>query len=357
MTFNIQNKMDAVLVADASLNTPQNNSTQDQYNRLKDDATISAYMSQSYIAVSVADSVENVKAQLVNDLKDELIPTYLYVVDKDNYLNGILPVKSLLTAANDRFVSDVMRHTFFSVSPEQNRHDVYQLISQSGLDSVPVMHFGKLVGVLRPQDIAELIEDENTLDAQMQGASSPLEQPYLETSPVTLWRKRVVWLLMLFVAEAYTSTVLHAFEDRLEAAISLAFFIPLLIGTGGNSGTQITSTLVRAMALGEVSLRNVWSVLRKEITTSIMVALTMGIAGFVRAWFLGVGMEVMIVVGLTLVSITVWSAVVSSVIPMVLKRLGIDPAVVSAPFIATLIDGTGLIIYFEIATHVMSEFA
>ncbi|MBG3013084.1 magnesium transporter [Proteus faecis] len=357
MKFNTQNKMDAVLVADASLNTPQNNSTQDQYNRLKDDATVSAYMSQSYIAVSIADSIEYVKAQLVNDLKDELIPTYLYVVDKDNYLNGILPVKSLLTAANELFVSDVMRQTFFSVSPEQNRHDVYQLISHSGLDSVPVMHFGKLVGVLRPQDIAELIEDENTLDAQMQGATSPLEQPYLETSPVTLWRKRVVWLLMLFVAEAYTSTVLHAFEDRLEAAISLAFFIPLLIGTGGNSGTQITSTLVRAMALGEVSLRNIWSVLRKEITTSIMVALTMGIAGFVRAWFLGVGMEVMIVVGLTLISITVWSAIVSSVIPMVLKRLGIDPAVVSAPFIATLIDGTGLIIYFEIASHVMSEFA
>lgn len=357
MKFNTQNKMDAVLVADASLNTPQNNSTQDQYNRLKDDATVSAYMSQSYIAVSIADSIEYVKAQLVNDLKDELIPTYLYVVDKDNYLNGILPVKSLLTAANELFVSDVMRQTFFSVSPEQNRHDVYQLISHSSLDSVPVMHFGKLVGVLRPQDIAELIEDENTLDAQMQGATSPLEQPYLETSPVTLWRKRVVWLLMLFVAEAYTSTVLHAFEDRLEAAISLAFFIPLLIGTGGNSGTQITSTLVRAMALGEVSLRNIWSVLRKEITTSIMVALTMGIAGFVRAWFLGVGMEVMIVVGLTLISITVWSAIVSSVIPMVLKRLGIDPAVVSAPFIATLIDGTGLIIYFEIASHVMSEFA
>ncbi|HCH50355.1 MAG TPA: magnesium transporter [Proteus sp.] len=357
MKFTTQNKMDAVLVADASLSTPQNKSTQDQYNRLKDDATVSAYMSQSYIAVSIADSVENVKAQLVNDLKDELIPTYLYVVDKDNYLNGVLPVKSLLTAANDLFVSDIMRQTFFSVSPEQDRHDVYQLISHSGLDSVPVMHFGKLVGVLRPQDIAELIEDENTLDAQMQGATSPLDQPYLDTSPVTLWRKRVVWLLMLFVAEAYTSTVLHAFEDRLEAAISLAFFIPLLIGTGGNSGTQITSTLVRAMALGEVSLRNVWSVLRKEITTSIMVALTMGIAGFVRAWFLGVGMEVMIVVGLTLVSITVWSAVVSSVIPMVLKRLGVDPAVVSAPFIATLIDGTGLIIYFEIASHVMSEFA
>ncbi|OAT34804.1 magnesium transporter [Proteus myxofaciens] len=357
MKVTTQHKVDATLVADNTLNTQQKNPQQDKHQRLKDDTTVSAYMSQSYIAVSVADPIERVKAQLVNDLQDEVIPTYLYVIDKDNYLNGILPVKSLLTASNDLFVSDIMRQTFFSVSPDQNRHDVYQLINHSGLDSVPVMHFGKLVGVLRPQDIAELIEDENTLDAQMQGATSPLDQPYLETSPVVLWRKRVVWLLMLFIAEAYTSTVLHAFEDRLEAAISLAFFIPLLIGTGGNSGTQITSTLVRAMALGEVSLRNVWSVLRKEITTSIMVAVTMGLAGFARAWFLGVGMEVMMVVGFTLVLITVWSAVVSSVIPMVLKRVGIDPAVVSAPFIATLIDGTGLIIYFEIASHIMSEFA
>lgn len=357
MKFTTPNKMDATLVANKCLHTPTPHSHQNKSQRATDDDAIRAYMSQSYIAVSVADPVHQVKTQLVNDLKDELIPTYLYVVDKDNYLNGILPVKSLLTADNSLFVSDIMRQTFFSVSPEQNRHDVSQLISQSGLDSVPVIHFGKLVGVLRPQDIAELIEDENTLDAQMQGATSPLEQPYLETSPITLWRKRVVWLLMLFVAEAYTSTVLHAFEDRLEAAISLAFFIPLLIGTGGNSGTQITSTLVRAMALGEVSLRNVWSVLKKEITTSLMVAVTMGFAGFVRAWFLGVGFEVMLVVGLTLISITVWSAIVSSIIPMLLKRFGVDPAVVSAPFIATLIDGTGLIIYFEIASHIMSQFA
>jgi magnesium transporter len=159
-----------------------------------------------------------------------------------------------------------------------------------------------------------------------------------------------VWLLLLFVAEAYTSSVLQHFEEALESAIALAFFIPLLIGTGGNSGTQITSTLVRSMALGEVRLRDMGRVIRKEVSTSLLIAMTLGLAGCLRAWMMGIGMEITLIVSLTLVCITLWSAVVSSVIPMA-KRVGIDPAVVSAPFIATLIDGTGLIIYFKIAQY------
>lgn len=160
-----------------------------------------------------------------------------------------------------------------------------------------------------------------------------------------------MWLLLLFVAEAYTSSVLQHFEEALESAIALAFFIPLLIGTGGNSGTQITSTLVRSMALGEVRLRDMGRVIRKEVSTSFLIALTLGLAGCLRAWMMGIGMEITLIVSLTLVCITLWSAIVSSVIPMMLKRIGIDPAVVSAPFIATLIDGTGLIIYFKIAQY------
>lgn len=344
-------KADALVMTTPSVNPPHQTERQTH----TDEDAVSAYMSQAYIRVAVSDTIAQVKHVLREKLDGEQIPTYLYVLDEDNYLNGILPVKALLTSGEELFVAEVMRQNYFFVSPEQTRHDVYELINNSGIDTVPVVQFGKLAGILRPQDIAELIEDENTQDAALQGGSQPLDKPYLSTSPVTLWRKRAVWLLMLFVAEAYTGTVLKAFEDQLEAAISLAFFIPLLIGTGGNSGTQITSTLVRAMALGEVGLRNIGAVLRKELTTSLMVAFTMGCAGMIRAWFLGVGPEIMIVVSLTLVCITVWSAVVSSIIPMVLQRLKVDPAVVSAPFIATLIDGTGLIIYFEIARHVMTD--
>ena len=223
-------------------------------------------------------------------------------------------------------------------------------LSERGLDLVPVVDKGELVGCLMEKEIAHLLEDDVTEDAQLQGATLPLEKPYLEISPWTLWKKRSVWLLLLFVAEAYTSSVLQHFEEALESAIALAFFIPLLIGTGGNSGTQITSTLVRSMALGEVRLRDMGRVIRKEVSTSFLIALTLGLAGL-RAWMMGIGMEITLIVSLTLVCITLWSAIVSSVIPMVLKRIGIDPAVVSAPFIATLIDGTGLIIYFKIAQY------
>lgn len=356
MTFTTQNKAGTVAIAQSAVKNVRQKNNHTQQPKI-DDTTVSAYMSQSYLPVSVADSIASVKISLIEHLEGEQIPTYLFVVDSDNYLNGILSVKSLLAASEDLLVADIMRHNYFSVSPEQSRHAVYDLINHSGLDMIPVVQFGKLMGVLRPQDIAELIEDENTLDAQLQGATTPLDEPYLTTSPVTLWRKRVVWLLMLFVAEAYTGTVLKAFEEQLEAAISLAFFIPLLIGTGGNSGTQITSTLVRAMALGEVSLRNLGTVLKKEVSTSFLVAITIGGAALIRAWILGVGYEVTIVVSLTIVAITVWSSIVASIIPMVLQKLKVDPAVVSAPFIATFIDGTGLIIYFEIAKLVMTEFA
>nr|WP_314263045.1 magnesium transporter [uncultured Moellerella sp.] len=356
MTFSSQNKAETMTIRSSAIKG-EKFTRQDNNQIKKDESIVSGYMSQAFISASVADTIASVKSNLINKIEGEQIPTYLFVIDHDNYLNGILSVKSLLTAADDLFVSDIMRHNYFSVSPDQSRHEVCDLINHSGMDMVPVVQFGKLMGVLRPQDISELIEDENTLDAQLQGASMPLDEPYLDTSPWTLWRKRVGWLLMLFVAEAYTGTVLKAFEEQLEAAISLAFFIPLLIGTGGNSGTQITSTLVRAMALGEVSLRNLGAVLKKEVSTSFLVAVTIGGAALIRAWVLGVGSEVTIVVSLTIVAITVWSAIVSSIIPMVLQRLKIDPAVVSAPFIATLIDGTGLIIYFEIAKQVMTEFA
>ena len=208
-----------------------------------------------------------------------------------------------------------------------------------------------MIGCLNEKEIARLLADEVTEDAQLQGATLPLDKPYLEISPVVLWKKRELWLLLLFIAEAYTSSVIQHFEEALESAIALAFFIPLLIGTGGNSGTQITSTLVRAMALGEVGMRDLGRILRKEMSTAVLVAITLGTAGCIRAWMMGIGPEITLIVSITLVCVTLWSAVVSSVIPLVIKRLGIDPAVVSAPFIATLIDGTGLIIYFKIAQH------
>ena len=276
-------------------------------------------MNADFITVPATMTVTHAREYLLSQLKTDEIPTRVFITADDYHLRGTLSVKKLLQCDDeDKAVGVMMDYSYFQVSPDDDRNDVAHLLGKGGLDVVPVVANNTLVGVLGEREIARLVEDENTEDAQRQGASLPLDKPYLETSP---------W--------------------------ALAFFIPLLIGTGGNSGTQITSTLVRAMALGEVSLRNLGAVIRKEVTTSLLIAVTIGLAAWVRAWIMGVGMEVTLVVSLSLVAITVWSAIVSSIIPMLLKRLGIDPAVVSAPFIATFIDGTGLIIYFKIAQHVL----
>lgn len=312
---------------------------------------IAQYMRTDFITLPDHLSVNGAREYFVSQLTTDDIPGQVFVV-AGKALRGVLSIKRLLQEKDTSLsINHLTDSCLFHVKPDDERAQVVAELAERELDLVAVVEKGELVGCLMEKEIAHLQEDDVTEDVQLQGATLPLEKPYLEISPWTLWKKRSVWLLLLFVAEAYTSSVLQHFEEALESAIALAFFIPLLIGTGGNSGTQSTSTLVRSMALVEVRLRDMGRVIRKEVSTSLLIALTLGLAGCLRAWMMGIGVEITLIVSLTLVCITLWSAVVSSVIPMVLKRIGIDPAVVSAPFIATLIDGTGLIIYFKIAQY------
>jgi magnesium transporter len=170
-------------------------------------------------------------------------------------------------------------------------------------------------------------------------------------------RRRVGWLLLLFLAETFTGSVLRLFESELSRVVALSFFIPLLIGTGGNTGTQITTTLVRAMGTGQVRFRDLPAVVAKEMSTGTLIAVAMAIAAMIRAWTLGVGPQIALTVTLTVAAIVMWSALVSSILPLVLKKIRIDPAVVSAPMIATIVDGTGLMIYFVIAHATLPQLA
>jgi len=180
-----------------------------------------------------------------------------------------------------------------------------------------------------------------------------LDEPYLRARSVLLWRKRVGWLLALFFAEAYTGTVLRHYQGEVEAVVALSFFIPLLIGTGGNVGSQVVTTIVRAMAVGDVRLSDVFRIVRKELVTGLMLGAVMAVATFIRAMTLRVGVDVGLTVAIAVMAIVVWAAVVGAVLPLVLQRLHVDPAVVSAPFISTLVDGTGLMIYFTVARLVL----
>ncbi|BDC81732.1 MULTISPECIES: magnesium transporter [Aeromonas] len=317
--------------------------------------SVGANMRHEFLAIGDQETVGSAK-QLIHDAWDNAqLFQNLYVVNNDHRLLGSISLKSLLIADPQLPVSELMDRETVRINARADQELAARLLIDRDISTLPVEDQGKLVGIFHVDDAADILELESTEDAEMQGGSSPLDTPYLQATPWQLWRKRVGWLLILFVAEAYTGTVLRAFEEQLEAAIALAFFIPLLIGTGGNSGTQITTTIVRAMAVGEVSLRNLGTVLKKEISTGLLISAAIALAAWVRAWSLGVGPEIGMVVTLTIIAIVLWSATVASVIPMVLRRFRIDPAVVSAPFIATLVDGTGLIIYFEIAKLLLPE--
>lgn len=317
--------------------------------------SVGANMRQEYLVVREADSAGRAR-QLLHDAWDNArLFRQIYVVNGEGKLLGSISLKALLIADPQASVATLMDREAVRINARADQELAARLLIDRDLQVLPVEDRGRLVGIFHLDDAADILERESTEDAEMQGGSSPLDTSYLQATPWQLWRKRVGWLLVLFVAEAYTGTVLRAFEEQLEAFIALAFFIPLLIGTGGNSGTQITTTIVRAMAVGEVSLRNLGSVLKKEISTGLLISAAIALAAWVRAWSLGVGPEIGLVVTLTIIAIVLWSATVASVIPMVLRRFRIDPAVVSAPFIATLVDGTGLIIYFEIAKLLLPQ--
>ena len=317
--------------------------------------SVGANMRHEYLAVDQGTTVESAKRRIHVAWGKAQLFQHLYVVDGERRLLGSVSLKSLLIADPLRPVSELMEREAVRINARADQELAARLLIDRDISTLPVEDQGRLVGVFHVDDAADILELESTEDAELQGGSSPLDTPYLQATPWQLWRKRVGWLLILFVAGAYTGTVLRAFEEQLEAAIALAFFIPLLIGTGGNSGTQITTTIVRAMAVGEVSLKNLGTVLRKELSTGLLISVAIAIAAWVRAWSLGVGPEIGMVVTLTIIAIVLWSATVASIIPMVLRRLRIDPAVVSAPFISTLVGGTGLIIYFEIAKWLLPE--
>ncbi|MCV7179989.1 magnesium transporter [Mycolicibacterium sphagni] len=282
----------------------------------------------------------------------------IYVTDDDLGLTGFLEFQDLVLAQPDQPVAELSSEDPVWVRPTVDAEQAAQSLVDYELAALPVVdEHRRLLGVLTADAAADIIETEATRDAERQGGSEPLEVPYLRASPFRLWRKRIIWLLVLFVAEAYTGTVLRAFEQEMEAVVALAFFIPLLIGTGGNTGTQITTTLVRAMGTGQVRLRDLPRILAKEMSTGFLVALTMAAAAIVRAWTLGVGPQITLTVSLTVAAIVLWSALVSSVLPLLLKKCKVDPAVVSAPMIATIVDGTGLIIYFLIAHATLPQLA
>jgi len=278
----------------------------------------------------------------------------LPVTDDRRRLLGMLGLRDLVLADPDALVGDLMDTDVFSARVDTDQEQAARLIREADLLALPIVDSeDRLVGVVTFDDAMEVLEEEETEDVARSGGAEPLRRPYLATSVMQIARSRVIWLLVLIVAATLTVNVLHAFEDTLSQVVTLALFIPLVIGTGGNTGAQAATTVTRALALGEVRFDDLWVVVLREARVGFLLGAMLGVLAFVPTW-LFVGQEIAIVVSATLLSVCTLAALVGSLLPLVARRVGVDPAVVSAPFITTLVDATGLVVYFVVARTVLA---
>lgn len=274
---------------------------------------------------------------------------YVYVLDDEERLLGVLSLHNLVLTRPSTPVREVMIVDPIRVQARADQETAAQLLVDMNLLALPVVDDeDHLLGIITQDDVADVIEEETTEDFERLGGSQPLDTPYRFASAGLLVRRRVGWLLFLFLAGLLTSQVLEHYQDRLQGVPALIPYIPLIIGIGGNVGSQTVTTLVRAIGVGEVRLSDVGWVLAKEMLVGLTVGLIMGVVGYLRVGF-PEGFQIGLVVGATIVLVALWSATVAAILPLVLERLGIDPAVVSAPLISTFVDATGLLFYMLIA--------
>jgi magnesium transporter len=287
----------------------------------------------------------------IHDWKPSVETIYsLFVVNRERQLSGVVNLRQLIVAEPEDRVADTMDPDVISVTADAHQEQVARLMARYDLLALPVVDNNMaLIGVITVDDAIDVIEDEATEDIQRMGGALPLEQAYLSMGIGEIARKRIGWLMLLFVTESLTGTVLRHFQDELQAVVSLAFFVPLLIGTGGNAGSQTTSTVIRALALGEIDIRDAVQAWWHEMRIAFLLGVGMSVFAFLRALLWGSNGQLALTVSAAIFAIVVWANGLGVLLPLFAARLKVDPTVVSGPVMSTLVDATGLFIYFSIA--------
>jgi len=291
----------------------------------------------------------------IHNWKPEIETIYhLFVVDRFEKLCGVVNLRQLIVAEPDTLIADFMDTDVISVQVGTDQEEVAKIMTRYDLVALPVVNKERvLLGVITIDDVIDVIEDEATEDIQRLGGAQPLESPYLDTSILTVMGKRIGWLCLLFVTGSLTGTVMRYFEADLQAAVTLAIFIPLLIGTGGNAGSQTTSTVIRALAVGDIDLGDALRALWHELGVGLLLGLGMGAIGYGRAMLWGTNTQIALTVASAIFTIVIWANGLGAILPLLAARLKIDPTVVSGPLMSTLVDATGLFIYFTIARYLI----
>ncbi|MCC7138725.1 MAG: magnesium transporter [Planctomycetes bacterium] len=289
---------------------------------------------------------------------------YAYVLDADSVLLGVVSVRELFASSPEKRVRDVMRTDVVKADETMDQEALATLFRTHDLVAVPVVDAsGRMKGVVTFDDIGDVLVEEATEDIQKIGGTEALDAPYLRTPLWQMVRKRAGWLAALFVGELFTASAMSRFEDEIRAATVLSLFIPLIISSGGNSGSQATTLVIRAMALGEVTLRDWWRVVKRELASGLALGAILAPIGVLRIFlwqrlhladYTEHYMLVAATVGIAVVGVVTWGTLAGSMLPFVLRRMRLDPASASAPFVATLVDVSGLVIYFEVAAAILT---
>lgn len=326
--------------------------------------SIGRLMTPDYVYVYPHNTIEEVFTTIRKYGKDSETINVIYVINDKGELLDDIRIREFILNPPDKKVEDLMDERYIALQAEDDQETASQVFKMNNRVALPVVSkSNKLLGIVTIDDILWVAEEEFSEDMQKMGGTAALNEPYLELPIFRLFKKRVGWLVVLFLGELLTASAMQYFQDEIARALVLTLFIPLIISSGGNSGSQASTLIIQAMAVGEVTLRDWWRVMKRELISGLLLGIALGIVGFLRiliwhSFAPGLYGEHWVLIGLTvsiaLVGVVLWGSISGSMLPLILKRLGADPAVSSAPFVATLVDVTGLVIYFTVAFSILS---
>jgi magnesium transporter len=321
--------------------------------------SVGRLMTPDYVYVYLHNTVSEVFDTIRKHAKGSETIDVIYVIDKNGLLIDDMRIRDVILASPEKRVDEIIDGRFVSLNVQDDQEHASQVFKMNNRVALPVVDDNNiLLGIVTIDDMLWVANEEFSEDMQKMGGTEALNEPYLDIPLMKLFRKRVGWLVILFLGEMLTATAMGYFEDEIAKAIVLTLFIPLIISSGGNSGSQASTLIIQAMAVGEITIADWWRVMRREISSGIMLGIVLGLIGFIRvAVWHSIAPEIYgphwmmigFTVGFSLIGVVLWGTLSGSMLPIFLKRLGADPAVSSAPFVATLVDVTGLVIYFSFA--------
>lgn len=319
------------------------------------DDSAGSIMTTEYMDLKEENTIEDAIKKIKREYDDKETIDICFVTDKSRKLIGTVKLKDLILNDEDKLIKEIMDDDIMSVNTLMDQEKVAQIIQDYDLTSIPVVDSeNKLVGIITIDDVIDIIEEEATEDIEKMAAITPTEKPYLKLNVLDLYKSRIPWLLLLMISATFTGKIIQHYEAALASYVVLTSFIPMLMDTGGNAGGQSSVTIIRGLSLNDIEYKDTLKVIWKEIRVAVLAGLTLAVANFVKLLLIDkVTASVALVVCITLIVTVIIAKIIGCSLPILAKKIGFDPAVMASPFITTIVDAISLIVYFQIATHLL----